>query len=42
MLPFTKVLNADSVWDLEAENIKSVHSFLLCDFVQQGIHLVVC
>ena len=42
MLPLAQVLKADSVWDLEAENIKSLHSFLLCDFVQQGIHLVVC
>ena len=42
MLPLILVVKADSVWDIETENIKSVHSFRLCDFLQEKIHLVVC
>ena len=42
MLPLIQVVKADSVWDIEAENIESVHSFRLCDFLQEKIHLVVC
>ena len=42
MLPFTQVLKADSVWDFETENIESLHSFGLCDFLQEEIYLVVC
>ena len=42
MLPLIQVVKADSVWDIKAENIESVHSFFLCDFLQEKIQLVVC
>ena len=42
MLPFALILKADSVWDFEAENVKCVHSFRFCDFIQEKIYLLIC